>query len=87
MDVIKELKSQGTSALSFHPIEWNMWKCFVKKLVVLVRGKSVLAGELKQIKKNTARKHPYWSAMFDIKKLKDIKGVADVVETVKAKSL
>lgn len=80
MDVIKELKSQGTSIIfSSHRMEHV--EMFCEKLVVLVHGKSVLAGELKQIKKEYRKKNIHIEASdVDIKKLKDIKGVVDVVE-------
>ncbi len=80
MDVIKELKRQGTSIIfSSHRMEHV--EMFCEKLVVLVHGKSVLAGELKQIKKEYRKKNIHIEASdVDIKKLKDIKGVVDVVE-------
>lgn len=80
MDVIKELKNQGTSIIfSSHRMEHV--EMFCEKLVVLVHGKSVLAGELKQIKKEYRKKNIHIEASdVDIKKLKDIKGVVDVVE-------
>ncbi len=80
MDVIKELKRQGTSIIfSSHRMEHV--EMFCEKLVVLVHGKSVLAGELKQIKKEYRKKNIHIEASdVDIKKLKEIKGVVDVVE-------
>lgn len=80
MDVIVDLKKQGTSIIfSSHRMEHV--EMFCEKLVVLVHGKSVLAGELKQIKKEYRKKNIHIEASdVDIKKLKETKGVVDVIE-------
>lgn len=80
MDVIVDLKKQGTSIIfSSHRMEHV--EMFCEKLVVLVHGKSVLSGELKQIKKEYRKKNIHIEASdVDTKKLKEIKGVVDVVE-------
>ncbi len=80
MDVIKELKKKGTSIIfSSHRMEHV--EMFCEKLVVLVKGKSVLSGELKQIKKEYRKKNIHIVCdEIDIEKLKKVKGVIDVIE-------
>lgn len=80
MDVIGELKKKGTSIIfSSHRMEHV--EMFCEKLVVLVKGKSVLAGNLKEIKKNYQKKSIHVVADdVDVEKLKKVKGVLDVVQ-------
>ncbi len=80
MDVIVDLKKQGTSIIfSSHRMEHV--EMFCEKLVVLVHGKSVLAGELKQIKKEYRKKNIHIEASnVDVNKLKEIEGVVAVTE-------
>ncbi len=81
MDVIKELKEKGTSIIfSTHRMEHV--EMFCEKLVVLVRGKSVLSGNLKQIKKDYRKKNIHIEAEhMDLEKLKEVKGVLEVIKT------
>ena len=51
---------------------------FCKKLVVLMHGKSVLEGDLKQIKKDYRKKNIMIEGDIDIDAIKKIKGVVDV---------
>lgn len=53
---------------------------FCENLVVLVNGKSVLQGNLKQIKKDYRKKNISIIGDVDILKLKSIEGVIDVFE-------
>lgn len=80
MDVIRELKEKGTSIIfSSHRMEHV--EMFCEKLVVLVQGKSVLSGNLKQIKKDYRKKNIHIEAEnIDITKLKQVKGVLDVIQ-------
>ncbi len=80
MDVIRELKEKGTSIIfSSHRMEHV--EMFCEKLVVLVQGKSVLAGNLKQIKKDYRKKNIHIEAeTIDTTKLKQVKGVLDVIQ-------
>lgn len=80
MKVINELKKKGTSIIfSSHRMEHV--EMFCEKLVVLVNGKSVLEGYLKDIKKNYQKKNIHIVAdNIDIKKLENIKGVNKVLE-------
>lgn len=79
MEVIKELKEKGTSIIfSSHRMEHV--ELFCEKLVILVQGKSVLQGSLKEIKKSYRKKNLHVKAEVDIEKLKKIKGVLEVTE-------
>lgn len=79
MDVIRELKQKGTSIIfSSHRMEHV--EMFCEKLVVLVHGKSVLSGELKQIKKEYRKKNIHIVADgVDVASLKKVNGVLDVI--------
>lgn len=79
MNVIKELRQKGTSIIfSSHRMEHV--ELFCEKLVILVHGKSVLSGSLKEIKKSYRKKNIHVKAEIDIEKLKKVKGVVDVTE-------
>lgn len=80
MDVIKKLKKQGTSIIfSSHRMEHV--EMFCEKLVVLVKGKSVLSGELKQIKKEYRKKNIHIVCdEVDITKLQKVSGVLEVIQ-------
>ena len=80
MNIINELKSKGTSIIfSSHRMEHV--ELFCEKLVILVHGKSVLEGNLKDIKKQYGKKNIY--IIGDVKKdeLLKIDGVEEVIET------
>ena len=51
---------------------------FCEKLVILVKGKSVLSGNLKKIKKDFGKKNITIDADVDVDKLKAVKGVLKV---------
>ncbi len=78
MDVIKELKKKGTSIIfSSHRMEHV--EMFCEKLVVLVKGKSVLEGNLKDIKKAYRKKNIHIiSESLDLQKLEKVPGVIGV---------
>ena len=79
MEVIREFKKKGSSIIfSSHRMEHV--EMFCEKLVILVKGKSVLSGNLKQIKKDYGKKNIIVDADIDLKELKKVKGVLDVVE-------
>lgn len=79
MDVIRELKQKKTSIIfSSHRMEHV--ELFCEKLVILVHGKSVLSGSLKEIKKSYRKKNIHIKAELDITKLKKVPGVVDVLE-------
>ena len=79
MEVIREFKKKGSSIIfSSHRMEHV--EMFCEKLVILVKGKSVLSGNLKQIKKDYGKKNIVVDADIDINELKKVKGVEDVIK-------
>jgi len=53
---------------------------FCKKLVVLLKGKTVLSGELSKIKSQYRKKNIIVKGEVDTSKIKKIDGVIDVIE-------
>lgn len=79
MKMINELKNKGTSIIfSSHRMEHV--ELFCDELVILVHGKSVLQGNLKDIKKKYRKKNIQLCCKGDVDKLKDIDGVLDIVK-------
>lgn len=78
-DLIKELKSNGTSII-FSSHRMDHVEYFCDSLVILVKGKTVLKGNLKEIKENYKKKNIIIDGEIDIDKLKKIKGVLKVEE-------
>lgn len=75
--IILELKDKGTSIIfSSHRMEHV--ELFCEKLVVLVKGKSVIQGYLKDIKNNFKKKNIYVKGNIDIEEVKKIKGVLNI---------
>ena len=78
-NVILDLKNKGTSIIfSSHRMEHV--ELFCDKIVVLVKGKSVLEGYIKNIKDNYKKKNIHVVGDIDISKLKKVKGVIDIYE-------
>ena len=79
MDAIKDFKKRGSSIIfSSHRMEHV--EMFCENLVILVKGKSVLEGELKQIKKDYRKKNIHIKGNVNIESLKKTKGVLEVIE-------
>ena len=79
MDAIKDFKKRGSSIIfSSHRMEHV--EMFCESLVILVKGKSVLEGELKQIKKDYRKKNIHIKGNVNIESLKKTKGVLEVIE-------
>ena len=77
--VILELKKKGTSIIfSSHRMEHV--ELFCEKLVVLVKGKSVLEGKLTDIKKNYKKKNLIVKGDIDTAKISKIKGVEKITK-------
>lgn len=77
MEVIREFKSKGKMIIfSSHRMEHV--ELFCEKLIILLKGKTVLSGSLKEIKENYAKKIIRVRADIDIEELKNIEGVIDV---------
>lgn len=77
-DIIIELSKCG-SMIIFSSHRMEHVELFCKKLVVLLNGKSVLNGDLADIKKKYRKKNIIVNGDVDISKIKKIKGVIDVI--------
>ena len=85
MEAIKYFKEKGSSIIfSSHRMEHV--ELFCENLLILVKGKSVLEGNLKEIKKDYRKKNIHVIGDFDTDKVKSIKGVLglskDATETI-----
>ena len=79
MDAIKDFKKRGSSIIfSSHRMEHV--EMFCESLVILVIGKSVLEGELKQIKRDYRKKNIHIKGNVDLDALRKTKGVLEVIE-------
>lgn len=79
MSVIKEFKEKGKMILfSSHRMEHV--ELFCEKLVILKKGKAVISGTLKEIKKNYQKKIIRINADIELDDLKNIKGVLEVLK-------
>lgn len=75
--VILEFKDKGTSIIfSSHRMEHV--ELFCDRLVVLVKGQSVISGYLKDIKRDYKKKNIYVKGDIDVDKIKKCKGVEDI---------
>ena len=81
MKTINELKEKGT-AIIFSSHRMEHVELFCDKLVILVHGKSVLQGNLKDIKKQYRKKNIHLQADGDIKKIEKIKVVLEVAKEI-----
>ena len=79
-NIILELKDKGTSII-FSSHRMDHVEFFCEKLVILVKGKCVLDGYLKDIKKNYKIKNIIIEGDVKISDLKMINGVINVVKT------
>ena len=76
---IYELQSRGCSIIfSSHQMEHI--EMFCEKLIILVKGKVVLEGYLKDIKKNYRKKNIHIVGDIEPDKLKEVEGVIDVTK-------
>ncbi len=79
MDVIKEFKEKGKMIIfSSHRMEHV--ELFCEKLVILLKGKTVLSGSLKEIKKNYRKKTIRINGVVDLEALRKCPNVTEVVE-------
>jgi len=72
--------SKKGSIIIFSSHRMDHVELFCKKLVVLVNGKSVLSGNIKDIKESYMKKNIFIKGNVEIDKLKNVKGVEEVVE-------
>ena len=76
-NIILELKNKGTIIIfSSHRMEHV--ELFCEKLLVLVKGKCVLSGYLKDIKDKYKKKNIIVKGDFNIDKIKELDGVIDI---------
>ena len=76
-DAVKYLQKKGCSIIfSSHQMEYI--EDFCEELIILVKGKAILNGNLDVIKKNFAKKNIYVKGDIPIDKIKDIKGVTSI---------
>ena len=79
MEAIREFKKKGCSIIfSSHRMEHV--EMFCEKLVILVKGKAVLEGDLKEIKKDYRRKTIHIVGDINKDELLNIEGVSNVFE-------
>ncbi len=76
---IKDLASQG-SIIIFSSHRMEHVELFCKKLVVLLKGKTVLEGDIKDIKEKYRKKNIFVKADITKEELEKIKGVVKVTE-------
>ena len=76
---IVRLAKQG-SIIIFSSHRMEHVELFCKKIVILLAGKSVIEGDLKDIKKKYKRKNIFIKGDIDEKELSKIKGVVSVEE-------
>lgn len=76
-DEIKEMAKNG-SMIIFSSHRMEHVEQFCKKLVVILKGKSVLEGDLKQIKKSYQKKNIFIKGDFDHESILKIDGVIDI---------
>lgn len=76
---IMELASKG-SMIIFSSHRMEHVELFCKKLVIMVKGKTVLSGYLKEIKENYRKKDVMIRANITKEELLKVKGVTEVIE-------
>ena len=72
--------SKKGSMIIFSSHRMEHVELFCKKLVILVDGKSVLSGNIKNIKSNYKKKNIFIKGDIDVNKIKNVKGVEDIIE-------
>ena len=80
VEILKELCNNGTLVIfSSHRMEHV--EMFCDRLLILVEGRTVLSGSLKEIKKNYRKKNIHICSDINISDLKNIEGVESVTKT------
>ena len=77
--MIIELSKKG-SIIIFSSHRMEHVELFCKKLLILLKGKTVLQGYLNEIKDEYEKKDIYIKGDVDVNEIKEIKGVIDVLE-------
>ncbi len=78
---IKDLSKMG-SIIIFSSHRMEHVELFCKKLVIMVKGKTVLEGDLKKIKENYRKKNIKIKGDIEIEELKKIDGVLEVIKNI-----
>ncbi len=76
-NLILELKHEGTSII-FSSHRMDHVEYFCESLVILVKGKTVLQGNLKKIKEEHRKKNILINGSIDTEEIKKVNGVLDV---------
>ncbi len=77
INILKEMTKKGTIIIfSSHRME--QVEKFCKKILILVKGKTVMYGNLNEIRKNYLKKVIYVDGNIDVDKIKKIDGVLNV---------
>ena len=80
VEILREMRDKGSIVIfSSHRMEHV--ELFCERLLILVRGKSILEGSLKQIKEDYRKKSIHIIGEININKLKELKGVINVEKT------
>lgn len=77
-EVILEFKQKG-AAIIFSSHRMEHVELFCEKLVILVKGKNILDGYIKDIKESYAKQNILIRGSIDVDKVRNTKGVIDVV--------
>jgi len=72
--------SKNGSMIIFSSHRMDHVELFCKKLVILVNGKTVLSGNIKDIKEKYMKKNIILKGDIDVQSIKNIKGVEDITE-------
>jgi len=72
--------SKNGSMIIFSSHRMEHVELFCKKLVILVNGKTVLSGNIKDIKEKYMKKNVILKGDIDIESIKKIKGVEDIIQ-------
>ena len=78
-DEILNLSKKG-SIIIFSSHRMDHVELFCKKLVILVNGKSVLSGNIKDIKDSYKKKNIILKGEVDLDRIRNVKGVEDIIE-------
>lgn len=81
-DAILDLKEKGC-AIIFSSHQMEHIELFCEKLVILVKGKVVLSGYLRDIKKEYRKRNIFIQGDISVDKLKNLPGVLDIISNAK----
>lgn len=80
VEILKELSNKGTIVIfSSHRMEHV--ELFCDRLLILVEGKSVLSGSLKEIKENYRKKNIHINQEIGLEDFKNVEGIENITKT------